>query len=142
MAVPIEVALVNYIRSNEVLMALVGGRVYPVLAPTQAALPYIVYGQTAYRSERHMLGVSVLKWSTIDWDAYGTPHDEASAIRDGLIAIFDGFRGGLSAVGISQIFIRGIGDTLVEDKSGSQQMIYACSVQVEIAYYDPELVDP
>lgn len=142
MPVPIDVALVNYVKSKDTLMALVSGRVFPALAPTQAALPYIVYSQTDYRSERHMLGVSALKWATYTWEAYGTPRDQAREIRDAMIEAFDGLRGGFSGVAISQVFLRGVGDDLVDDKSGSQQMIYNCHVQIECAYYDPKLVDP
>ena len=142
MPVPIDVALVNYMRSKDTIMALVSGRIFPALAPTQAPLPYIVYSQSDYRSERHMLGVSVLKWATFTWEAYGTPRDKAREIRDAMVEALDGLRGGFSGVAISQVWLRGVGDELVDDQSGGQQMIYNCHVQFEVAYFDPTLVDP
>src|SRR5258708_3112841 len=102
----LDVALYQYVSTSPALLDAVNGRVFPALAPQQAALPFVVYLEIAYMSERHMGGTSALKWATYQWDAYAARHQEAREIGALLTTAFDGMRGLYSGVSIRQVYVR------------------------------------
>lgn len=76
--------------SSAPLTALVGTRVYPELAPDEAALPFVVY---TIRAGDAADG-SVPMWPvTVTANAYGESDGQAESVGQAVRAVLDGFNG-------------------------------------------------
>lgn len=131
----LDVALYQYVSTYPALLDAVNGRVFPALAPQQAAMPFVVYLEIAYQSERHMLGASALKWAMYQWDVYAPRHQQARDIGTTLTTAFDGMRGLYSGISIRQAYVRARRTTLEDDQAGGQEMLYRVSLDIEVCYY-------
>lgn len=131
----LDVALYEYVRTYAALLDTVNGRVFPSLAPQQAIMPFLVYTEIGYYSERQMLGASALKWATYQWDVYATRHQQAREIGAALTTAFDGIRGLYSGVSIRQGYVRARRTTMEDNAAGDQQMYFRVSLDIEFCYY-------
>ena len=52
--------LQTYLKENVGVAAVVAGRVFPQVAPTDADFPYITYQQLTNNSEHHMLAAAAI----------------------------------------------------------------------------------
>lgn len=97
----LETGLYAYLMTQSGLTAKIGDRLYPLLAPPNVALPYVVYSQVDARPSHAMDDAAGLATARYQFDIYAprvlTGKEIAAALREAL----DGFRGmwGTVAVG-------------------------------------------
>lgn len=84
----IEEQLNYYLAGNTSIAALVADRIYPLVAPQEAALPYLVYQRISTVRERSHSGPSGLAHPrfqiTAAAEEYSTLRDLANAVRGAL----------------------------------------------------------
>jgi len=129
----LNVALYDLVRQTSTLTAL-GGRIYPLLAPTQAVMPFAVYSEIAYRAEHTLVAVSALAWATYQWDLYGQAHQAVHDLALALTTALDGWRGVQSGVAIRRVTVHERRLYLLDDLGGGQQQYYRASLECEVCY--------
>lgn len=88
-----EAAVRNALIQAQAVTALVGTRIYPVLAPTSAALPFITYRRTGVRREQSFSGPVGVTTTSLDLDIFATTYEAARTLSDLCRLALDGWGG-------------------------------------------------
>ena len=130
----LDAALADYVKADATLLALLSGRVYPLLAPEQAALPFVVYAEIEYRAEHHMGNVTGLVQTFWQWDCYADRHARARDVAFALTSALDHLTGSVGGLDIRCIFVRDRRSSLEDDAAGGQMQVFRVSLDTEIWY--------
>lgn len=131
----IKAAIYDHLRNSTPIAAIVGTRIYPIVAPQGAALPYITFQRLHDEHNHHLGGApglvqAVFQINCWDDDDLGA-EDLWAAVRNR----FDGFRGQMG-VNPNDVAVRGIHlenlDTFEPPTDASQPGIFGQLVTAEI----------
>lgn len=95
----IEQAIYEALTENAGVTALVGTRVYPVIAPQAATLPLIVYTLISGQQEESHSGASGLARPRYQFDCYAETITAAFALGEAVRLAIHGFAGTLGGAG-------------------------------------------
>jgi hypothetical protein len=90
---PLEDALVEHLRMNAPVAALVGTRVHPAELPERPTYPAIVYRRIGRSGVNHTEGPSGLAAIGIQIDCWAMRYRESKALAAAVSAALDGFKG-------------------------------------------------
>lgn len=135
----IEEALRTVLIGNVGVSALVGTRVYPVVAPQGASLPAVVYQRISANRQHHLQGPSGLTQVRMQFTAIATTYSAMKALANALRQALDGYRNTVSGVFVQAVLSAGereqfIGETV---QSGAEaDMTY--STQLDMLVWHSE----
>lgn len=131
----LDIALYNYLRDLASLAALIEGKVYPLMAPQQATMPYVIYTEVGLSTYRHMAGLSNIATAFYQLDAYGQNHLSAALVADALrVGLDDLQKVALSHIDVRKVILSDRRWMLEETYDGSQTNDYRCSTDFTIWY--------
>lgn len=99
----IEEALFTKLSTTPGVTALVGTRIYPVLAPQDTSQDYVVYERVSGNPYHQMTGPSGLSWCRLSYLCFAGRYATAKTIAAALRGAIDGFQGTLSGVAVGSI---------------------------------------
>lgn len=129
--------LYEYLDADSGLEAIVGARIYPHQAPTDAQLPYITFAQVANPSTHHFGAAAAIASPTIQFDCWATTDVQLESITEALRDALDGIRHTNVGSGPTQflsVMIEGQIDDIEQPTDGSEDSVYRSSVDVIIWY--------
>ena len=88
-----EAVLRSALLANATVAGLVGSRVYPVLAPASASLPFVTWRRSGIEREQTLglpMGVPRV---TVEFSIFGTTYNEARELADAMRLVLDGYGG-------------------------------------------------
>lgn len=88
-----EAVLRAALISSQPVAALVGTRVFPVIAPATAPLPFLTWRRSGIRREQTLSGPMGVPTVTVDFSIYATTYEEAREIADKARSVLDGYGG-------------------------------------------------
>jgi hypothetical protein len=109
-----EAFIVARLAEVSAVTALVGTRVYPGVAPTNAIRPYVVYTRITTPRVRSTKGLSHLASPRYQIDAWAASALEAKAVIDAVRDALDGYKGTL--VGVR------VGGVITQDESADSEI--------------------
>lgn len=111
----IEKALVNRLNNYSGLTALVGSRVYPLVAPNNVMRPYIVY-QKISGPQVHTMGQDPgLQYPRFQFSCWGETYSSVKAVGAQVKAALSDYSGTLLGVVIQRIIFENILDSYEAD---------------------------
>lgn len=96
----LERAIIDRIKADATMAALVGTKVFVGVANPNTQLPYVLIQQISAVPLYHMLGDSNVHQTRYQFEFYSTVYGSVLTARDRLIQIFSGFRGDLRPTGV------------------------------------------
>lgn len=88
-----EAVLRFALLENATVAGLVGSRVYPVLAPASASLPFVTWRRSGIEREQ-TLGVPMgVPRVTVEFSIFGTTYNQARELADAMRLVLDGYGG-------------------------------------------------
>ena len=137
----LDTALSAYLGTLPTLAPL-GGRVYPLLAPPGAAMPYLVYTFIAHEEVGHMSGVALAYRATYQLDLYAHTHLEARRLGNIVRFALQSWRNMASDPAIVHAVIDRLSVDTEERDDGGASMDYRLSIDTSIwaAESQPSLV--
>lgn len=90
-----EQTIVDQLEASPPVVALLDQRIYPVIAPASAALPFATWRRQAVQREMTLSGPSGMPVVTLALDIYDTTYAGVREIADRVREVLDGFRGGM-----------------------------------------------
>lgn len=108
-----EAAVRNVLIQDAAVAPLVGTRIYPVLAPTTAALPFVTYRRTGVRREHTLDGPMGVATTTIDLDIYATTYEAARILADLCRVALDGWGGTFDNTEVKNVSLESESDGFV-----------------------------
>jgi hypothetical protein len=96
-----ESVLRSALVSSQAVSALVGNRVYPVVAPANAALPYITWRRAAVQRSHSLAGPIGTPVVSLELELYASTYEGARDLADKCRLVLDGYGGSLNNVEVS-----------------------------------------
>ena len=88
-----EAVLRSALIAAPAVSALVGSRIYPVLAPATAALPLVTWRRSGVQREQ-TLGLPMgMPRVSVEYSIYGTTYEQARELADAMRVVLDGYGG-------------------------------------------------
>ena len=101
-------ALVDHLRSQADLAALVGMRIHPDYFPQNEQLPAIAYTLEDEQPEHTLEGPSGMRRAVYQVNVWASSRREAMAVARAAAAALDGFRGAMKDVAVTGAFLDGM----------------------------------
>lgn len=88
-----EAVLRTALVGDAAVNALVGTRIYPVLAPASALLPYVTWRRSGIQREQTLGSPMGMPRVSVEYSIYGTTYEEARQLADAMRVVLDGYGG-------------------------------------------------
>lgn len=88
-----EAVLRNALVTTTAVSTLVSARIYPLLAPASAAMPFITYRRAGIRRQQTLTGPMGVPVVTVELDVYATTYEGARDLADRCRGVLDGYGG-------------------------------------------------
>lgn len=111
-----ERLLADQLKNNPAVAAIVGDRVFPVIAPASSAIPFITWRRSAVQREMTLQGPMGLPTVTLAIDIYAETYEAVRQLADHCRATLDGWGGSLG----NWISVRNV--TLLNESDGFVQL--------------------
>lgn len=92
---------------------LVGTRIYPVLAPASATLPFVTWRRTGIERQQTLGSPAGMPRVTVDYEIYGTTYEQTRSVADAMRRILDGYGGTVDNTTVNQTSLENESDDFV-----------------------------
>ena len=120
------------------IAAQVGSRIYPLLAPATAPLPFLTYQRIGEEQEAHLTGLSGLTRAQYQFDIWGATADQAQTACLAVKLAMDMYRGLMGTVPVRQFSISSILDGLEPPTEGQTLGIFRHTITADVWFHEPE----
>ena len=108
-----EAVLRSALIAAPAVSALVGNRIYPVLAPATAALPLVTWRRSGVQREQ-TLGLPMgMPRVSVEYSIYGTTYEQARELADSMRVVLDGYGGTADNTTVKQASLEDESDDFV-----------------------------
>lgn len=114
-----EIQIRNALINDTALNAVVSSRVYPVIAPVSADLPWIVFKRTGVRREQTLLSPAGTPTTSLELSMFSMTYEEAREIADLVRLVLDGYGATVDNTEIKQVSLENELDDFVQLGSDS-----------------------
>lgn len=117
--------------------AVVGDRVYPVIAPASAALPFVTWRRQAVQREATLSGPSGIATVTLAVDMYDTTYEAVRDLADRCRQVLDGFNGALGNwISVRNVSLLSESDGFVQLAGGELPPVYSVTQTYTILWQE------
>jgi hypothetical protein len=131
-----EQVVKHRIETSPHLARLLGFRVYPIVAPVSAALPFAVY-QRAVIERNQTLAVPVgVPRVSVQLDAYAATYEQAREIADALRENLDGWNGSAYGVDVKHVALESERDGFVQLDGSELPPVYQITQTFDVSWQE------
>jgi hypothetical protein len=109
-----EQVLMRQLTQSPEVARLVGLRVFPVLAPVSASLPFVVYQRSQIERNQTLASPLGLPRVSVQFDVYAATYEETRQLADAMRVNLDGWTGSAYGVVVSQTSLESERDGFVQ----------------------------
>lgn len=121
-----EQAVVDQLENDPAIASLLGDRIYPVIAPATAALPFATWRRQAVQREQTLAGPMGMPTVTLAVDLFDTTYAGVRQAADRVRAVLDGFRGAVgNSYTVSLVSLLNESDGFVQLAGGDLPPVYS-----------------
>jgi hypothetical protein len=116
---------------------IVGDRVYPVIAPASAAIPFITWRRQAVQRESTLAGPAGVATVTLAVDMYATTYEGVRELADRCRVVLDGFGGSLGNwISVRNVSLLSESDGFVQLAGGDLPPVYSVTQTYTILWQE------
>jgi hypothetical protein len=116
---------------------LIGDRVYPVIAPASAAIPFVVWRRQAVQRDATLSGPSGVATVTLAVDMYATTYEGVRELADRCRQTLDGFNGALGNwISVRNVSLLSESDGFVQLAGGELPAVYSVTQTYTILWQE------
>lgn len=108
-----EAVLRSALVANATVAGLIGTRIYPVLAPATASLPFVTWRRVAIRRQQTLGGPAGMPVTSVEYSIFGTTYEQARAVADAMRSVLDGYGGTANNTEVKQTSLEQESDDFV-----------------------------
>lgn len=121
-----ERLLADELKNAPAVAELVAGRVYPVIAPASAALPFINWRRSAVQREQTLSGPAGHPTVTLQFDMFAETYEGVRELADRCRLVLDGWGGSLGNwITVSHVSLVSESDGFVSLAGGDLPPVYS-----------------
>lgn len=126
-----ESVLLNALVTTTTVSSIVSSRVFPVLAPTTAALPFITYRRTGIKRAQTLTGPMGTPQVSMDFDVYATTYEGARDLADRVRSVLDGYGGTFDNTEVQQTSLENEQDDFVQLAGAEMPPVYSVKLSFD-----------
>lgn len=119
-----EAVLRSALVANATVTALLGARVYPVLAPASAALPFVTWRRTGIERSQTLGSPMGVPRVTVEYSIYATTYEQARDVADAMRVCLDGYGGTADNTEVKQTSLETESDDFVTLAGADMPPVY------------------
>jgi hypothetical protein len=132
-----ERLLADALAAAPLVADLAGDRVYPVIAPASAALPFVTWRRQAVQREATLSGPSGIATVTLAVDMYATTYEAVRELADRCRQTLDGFNGSLGNwISVRNVSLLSESDGFVQLAGGELPAVYSVTQTYTILWQE------
>lgn len=129
-----EAVLCNGLLTAPSVAILVGTRVYPLLAPASASLPFVTWRRSSIDREQTLGSPLGLPRVSVDVVSYGTTYQEARRVADAVRIVLDGYGGTFENTVVRQTALQDESDDFVTLVGSEVPPVYQVTQRYDVLW--------
>lgn len=132
-----EKAAARAIAADPAVAALLGERIWPVIAPQSASLPFATWRRTGVQRSQTLSGPMGMATVLLAVDVFSTTYEEARDIADRVRSVLDGWGGAVSEyVSVRNVSLDSESDGFVQLAGGDLPPVYQVTQSYSILWQE------
>lgn len=131
-----EAVLRSALVSTTSVSSLVGSRVYPILAPASAAMPFITYRRAGIQRQQTLSGPSGVPKVTVELDIYAATYEGARDVADRCRLVLDGYGGTVDNTEVKQASLENEQDDFVTLAGADLPPVYSVKQTYDVLWQE------
>ena len=127
-----EAVLRTALVANAAVTALVGSRIYPVLAPASAVLPFVTWRRTAIERSQTLGSPMGTPRVSVEYSIYATTYEQARDVADAMRVCLDGYGGTADNTEVKQTSLENESDDFVTLAGADMPPVYQITQTFDI----------
>lgn len=119
-----EAVLRSALVGNAGFLALAGSRVYPLLAPKTAALPFVAYRRSGIERTQTIGGPVGTPRVRVEFGVYATTYEAARDVADAMRKVLDGYKGTVDNTEVKYVALDDESDDFVQLAGADLPAVY------------------
>lgn len=119
-----EAVLRTALVSTTVVTSMVGTRIYPLLAPKAAALPFITWRRAGISREHTLSGPMGMPNVTVEMQTFAATYEDAREVSDRVRLVLDGYGGTVNNTVVKNVSLENEADDFVQLAGGDLPPVY------------------
>jgi hypothetical protein len=103
---------------------MVGTRIYPLLAPKTAALPFVTWRRAGISREHTLAGPMGMPNVTVEMQTFAATYEDAREVSDRIRLVLDGYGGTLNNTVVKNVSLENEADDFVQLSGGDLPPVY------------------
>jgi len=108
-----EAVLRTALATNPTVSGLIGAKIYPVVAPGNAALPYVTWRRAGIERSQTLGAPMGVPRVTVEYGIYAMTYEAAREIADSMRVVLDGYGGTVENTVVKQTSLESESDDFV-----------------------------
>lgn len=108
-----EAVLRTALVASTAVTSVIGSRIYPVLAPASAALPFVTWRRSGIERSQTLSGPMGMPRVSVEYSIYGTTYEQARSVADAMRVVLDGYGGTADNTTVKQTSLEDESDDFV-----------------------------
>lgn len=130
----VEEAVYYRLANDTTVKRWVANRIYPLVAPQDAAFPFLVYQESGHSRLRAISGSTAVREFRLRIDGYATRYQVAKALRDSILARLGNYNGTIGNVVIMDINQEDTSDEHLPPVNADEKGIFGAGIDLTIYY--------
>jgi hypothetical protein len=131
-----EAAVRNRLVTTPAVTAIVGSRVYPVIAPADAALPFVTWRRTSIQRQHSLSGPVGVPMVMLTVDLFATTYEGVRELADAVRVSLDGWGGTFQNTVVSNVSLENESDGFVQLAGGDVPPVYTVQMTFGILWQE------
>jgi len=126
-----EAVMRNALVTTTVVSSIVSSRIFPLLAPQSAALPFITYRRSGIRRQQTLGGPMGVPQVSVDFDVYAATYEGARDLADKVRLSLDGYGGTFDNAEVKQVSLENEQDDFVQLAGADMPPVYSVKLSFD-----------
>jgi hypothetical protein len=126
-----EAVMRNALVTTTVVSSIVSSRIFPLLAPQSAALPFITYRRSGIRRQQTLSGPMGVPQVSVDFDVYAATYEGARDLADKVRLSLDGYGGTFDNTEVRQVSLENEQDDFVQLAGAEMPPVYSVKLSFD-----------
>jgi hypothetical protein len=127
-----EAVLRSALLGSTAVTSLVGARIYPLLAPSSATLPFVTWRRSGITREQTLGAPMGVPRVSVEYSIYGGTYEQARDVADSMRLVLDGYGGTVDNTQIRQASLENESDDFVELAGAEVPPVYQITQTYDI----------
>lgn len=127
-----ESVLRSALVANNAVATLIGTRIYPVIAPATATLPFVTWRRVAVRRQQTLAAPMGMPVTSVEYSIFGLTYEQARDVADAMRAVLDGYGGSANNTEVKQTSLEQESDDFVTLAGAELPPAYQITQQYDV----------